>query len=333
MKYVTLSVLLLAALAAGNPTLETYINEFGFDDEGLGWVELHPTFQESPELDMTGWLLTTSTSVCTFAYKMPFYGYLIVDSASLGGGEYGHGTFRLNPAGDTIRMVPDAMHEEYTDEVEFPVLPAGRGRAPMPPDHGSASLAAMYGGWTPVLNWYIDSTPTRGQHNDDYSTITGIVRWGSGHYFDWVDISVLGPMGSSFSNVQSSGETFEAPGLGAGRYQIAACGWYASGESLFYPESVDVGYGETLSGIILDFDQQGVEEGQPPTACSLQPAATVVRGLPSGAVVFDAMGRRVVSAKPGVYFVVTPHPDPLPGGERMKERGEPAVIRKVVITR
>ena len=303
MKYVTLSVLLLAALAAGNPIITTIINEFGFDDDGLGWVELHTAIPEYPEMDMTGWLLTTNTSVCTFAYTMPNYGFLIVDSASLAGGEYGHGTFRLDPAGDTIRMVADQSHPWYTESVVFPVLPAGEGRAPMPPDHGSASLAGVFGGWTPVLNWYIDSTPTPGQMNDDYSTITGTVRWGSGHYFDWVDISVFGSMGSSFSNVWSSGDTFRAPGLGAGRYQIAACGWAWPGESLFYPESVDVGYSETLSGIILDFDPQGVEDGQQPTASSLQPAATVLRGLPLGAVVFDAMGRRVVGTKPGVYFI------------------------------
>lgn len=47
---------------------------------------------------------------------------------------------------------------------------------------------------------------------------------------------------------------------------------------------------------------EGVEEG--PTAQVRMPhAATVVRGLPAGAVAFDAMGRRVVNPKSGVYFV------------------------------
>jgi len=326
MKYVTLSVLLLAALAAGNPIIVTIVNEFGFDDDGLGWVELHPTFQESPELDMTGWLLTTSTSVCTFAYKMPFYGYLIVDSVSLAGGEYGHGTFRLDPAGDTIRLAADQSHPWYNESVAFPLLPAGEGRAPLPPVHGSASLAAMYGGvYTPVVNWYIDSTPTPNQENDDYSTISGIVRWGSGRYFDWVDVSVFGPMGRSFSMVWSSGDTFRAPGLGAGRYQIAACGW-GWGDSLFYPESVDVGYSETLSGIILDFDPPGVEEGQQPTARGSRPAATVMRRLPVDAVAFDAMGRRVLDPKPGVYFVRT---EP----SAVSRQPSAVTVRKVILQR
>ena len=319
MKYITLSVVLLSALAVGNPVIPTIINEFGFDDNTRGWVEVHPSAIVWPGLDITGWLLVTNTSVCTFAYTIPHDGFLIVDSASLAGGEYGSGTFRLDPAGDTIRMVPDARHREYTDRVGFPVLPTGSGRAPMPPAHGSASFADVSGGWPPVKNWYIDSTPTPGHQNDDYSTVAGIVKWGSGHYFDWVDISVFGLMGRSFSNVTASGEAFEAPGLGAGRYQIAACGWYGSGESLFYPESVAVGYSETLSGINLDFDPPGLEEGQQPTACASRPTATVLRRLPPGATVFDASGRRVTNPKSGIYFV----------------RAEPSAVavRKVILQR
>jgi hypothetical protein len=47
----------------------------------------------------------------------------------------------------------------------------------------------------------------------------------------------------------------------------------------------------------------GVEEGLKPQASSHKLQATVVRGVPAGAVVFDAMGRRVLNPKPGVYFV------------------------------
>jgi hypothetical protein len=193
----------------------------------------------------------------------------------------------------------------------------------MPPDHGSASLAVMYGGWTPVVNWYIDSTPTPDQENDDYSTITGIVRWGSGHNFYWVDISVFGPMGSSFSIAYSSGDTFRAPGLGAGRYEVRARG-QPGNVIVSYPESVDVGYSQVVSGINFDFDPQGTEERQQPTACASRPTATVLRRLPPGAVAFDAMGRRVVSAKAGVYFI----------GEGSGARGQGSGrMRKVVVQR
>jgi YVTN family beta-propeller protein len=47
----------------------------------------------------------------------------------------------------------------------------------------------------------------------------------------------------------------------------------------------------------------GIEESPKPQAPSFKPAATVVRGLPAGAIAFDAMGRRVTNPGPGVYFV------------------------------
>jgi DNA-binding beta-propeller fold protein YncE len=58
---------------------------------------------------------------------------------------------------------------------------------------------------------------------------------------------------------------------------------------------------------------------------------TITQSLPPGAVVFDAMGRRVTRAKTGVYFVVTSHPDPLPQGERERTTRAAVGVRKVVI--
>jgi hypothetical protein len=52
-----------------------------------------------------------------------------------------------------------------------------------------------------------------------------------------------------------------------------------------------------------EFTGGAVEEGLAPQAAGRKAMATVVRRLPAGAVAFDAMGRRVVGAKAGVYFV------------------------------
>jgi hypothetical protein len=289
-----------AAIAAANPVAMTFINEFGFDDDSLGWVELHAEPPDGEAVDMTGWLLMTSTSSCTFAYTMPYDGFLVVDSLSLAGGEYGHGTFRLNPAGDSIWIVPDWNHMYYSDEVEFPLLPAGSGRAPMPPDHGSASLMNADEGRRQTINWYIDSTPTRGQDNDDYSTVIGTVTWPPLGIW-YVDVSVSGPMGSSYSTVGGSGYSYLAMGLSAGRYQVVASA--SNGEVLVYPESLDLGYNRTLRGIDFDFIMPGAAEGRQPAAFRSRPEATVVRSLPPGAVAFDATGRRVTNPKSGIYFV------------------------------
>jgi YVTN family beta-propeller protein len=71
-------------------------------------------------------------------------------------------------------------------------------------------------------------------------------------------------------------------------------------------------------------EEVGVEDRWRPAAAPRQFTATVVRGLPPGAVAFDAMGRRVVSAKAGVYFV----------GEGSGARGQGSGrMRKVILHR
>jgi hypothetical protein len=92
------------------------------------------------------------------------------------------------------------------------------------------------------------------------------------------------------------------------------------------------------------------EERQKPTANSLQPTASVIRNVlflpeaPSyklqAASLLDAGGRRVMDLAPGandisrlapgVYFVITPHPVPLPQGEREESTDR---VRKVVVAR
>jgi len=332
----------VAAVAVANPVMMTFVNEFGYDESGQGWVELHaePT---GGGVDMTNWLLMTSTSACTFAYTMPGDGFLVVDSASLAGGEYGHGTFRLNPAGDRIWVVPDAGHTEYSDEVEFPFLPAGVGYAPLPPYGASSAVCNSPEGSVQTINWYIDSTPTPEADNDDYSTVSGVVTWAPGRNFYEVVVSLSGPMGGSVAEVVTSGQSYQAIGLGAGRYAATAYG-YPGYVSVSYPESVDVGYSQVVPGINLDFDPHGVEETPSAERRAPNGVPTIVRGvllLPEAkddrrtatGVLLDALGREVAELKsgandvsrfaPGVYFVRQ-----AASGERSA-----ASVRKVVIQR
>ena len=65
-------------------------------------------------------------------------------------------------------------------------------------------------------------------------------------------------------------------------------------------------------------DMPGIEEGLPQASGHELPP-TVLRRLPPGAVVFDAMGRRVTNPKAGIYFL------------RSAAGGEPLVTRKVII--
>jgi len=75
---------------------------------------------------------------------------------------------------------------------------------------------------------------------------------------------------------------------------------------------------------IYQFYGVGVAESPHMQAPSRKLAATVIRSLPPVVVVFDAMGRRVVSARPGVYFV----------GEGSGARGQGSgPMRKVILQR
>ncbi len=68
----------------------------------------------------------------------------------------------------------------------------------------------------------------------------------------------------------------------------------------------------------------GMEENHVPQAAGRRLAATVVRSLPPGTVVFDAMGRRVRNPRAGIYFLGEGL------GARVQGRGR---MRKVVLQR
>jgi hypothetical protein len=72
----------------------------------------------------------------------------------------------------------------------------------------------------------------------------------------------------------------------------------------------------------------GVQEPSPRASHRTRPVPTVIgraewKSLADGAVVFDAMGRRVTQARPGVYFIV----EEPPASSR-----KPRAVRKVVLT-
>jgi hypothetical protein len=74
---------------------------------------------------------------------------------------------------------------------------------------------------------------------------------------------------------------------------------------------------------ILQFYGEGVEESTKPQAPSRKLEPTILSGASgvkrlASCVVFDAMGRRVVEPKPGVYFV---------------REAQAQAVRKVVVTR
>jgi len=77
--------------------------------------------------------------------------------------------------------------------------------------------------------------------------------------------------------------------------------------------------------IRLEPESLGVAETMNDERGTMNSGATVLRRLPAGAVVFNAIERRAANPKPGVYFV------------RMKGQRDQGIerssVRKVVVTR
>jgi hypothetical protein len=96
---------------------------------------------------------------------------------------------------------------------------------------------------------------------------------------------------------------------------------YFASESVMGSTSVESSYVTWQFWVLVR--HAGVTDGSEHTALGGRSEPAVLRGLPTGAVAFDAMGRRVLAPKAGVYFVRRPE---------VKD-GRPGAMRKVVMTK
>ena len=293
------ALFVVAGAASANPVLLTQISEVGFDSAGHPWVEFgaQPLGDEGYLHDV---LLVTGSSVCTLDFDLGPGEFVVLDSEVVAQGELAHGTFRLNPLADSLMLRSDFIGAE---SVRYPVFPTGLGSAPAPPP--GASVAFYNLGDVGACNWYVDSIPTRGALNDDYSSIGGRVDMDSTLTLELVTVRASGRYGTMFWRKFDTVGEYVLRGLGAGAYLVTM---YARVRELgdfevTYPESVRVGYSQAIGGINFRIPPPGVAEQQQPRALVTRPAATVMRRLPPGATVFDAMGRRVPNPKSGVYFL------------------------------
>jgi hypothetical protein len=249
-------LLFAAAVVAANPFVETYLSEVGIDSAHL-FVEIHCAPMPQA-IDLTGWQILTSTSACTLTYEMQYDEFLVVDSAALALGDIGHGKLRLDQLGDSVFLLDDTGYVE--DHVHFPRYPTGHDSAPLPPATGSVAFWNYDDADGQWMNWYIDSSPTPGWVNDDYSTIAGTVTGTGGETLDEASVAAGGQYGSSGQGLYRQ-TGFSISGLGAGTYQVNA--WaYHNGHNyhVVYPESVAVGYSQVVGGTDIIIPASGVAE-------------------------------------------------------------------------
>jgi hypothetical protein len=251
-------LLFAAAVVAANPVFTTFLSEVSVDSAHQ-FVELHGQPDGQPA-DMNGWQLVTSTSVCTLTCQLQQDSFLVVDSEALAVGDIGHGKLWLNPLGDSVFLL--YRDGSVEDHVHFPRYPTRLDSAPLPPSNGSIAFWNCLEGMGQDMNWYVDSTPTPGRQNDDYSMIAGTITGTDGDTLDEVIVYAAGACGDcSCWLFKQTGYTVK--GLGAGTYKVGAQATHDGHVyNAVYPESVAVGCSETVSGIDFAFDLVGVAETQ-----------------------------------------------------------------------
>jgi hypothetical protein len=243
-------LLFAAAVAAANPVFLSFLSEVSVDSTHQ-FVEFHCGPFGQPA-DMNGWQLVTSTSACTLTCELQWNEFLVVDSEALALGDIGHGTLRLNPSED--RLILFDYRGMAWDSLQYP------GYGVLPPSHGSIAFWNHDDNSGQSRNWYIDSTPTPGSDNDDYSSIAGTVTGTGGITLDEADVYAQGTGGCG-SFYQQTGYTIG--GLGAGTYAVKAWGRYNyQYYEGVYPESVTVGYSQEVVGIDFAIPPAGVAETQ-----------------------------------------------------------------------
>jgi hypothetical protein len=237
--------------------VETYLSEVGVDSSHQ-FVELHCA-PVSQAVDLSGWRILTSSSACTLTYQLQYDEFLVVDSEALAIGDIGRGTLRLNPLGDSVFLLDSTGYVE--DHVHYPRCPTGHDSAPLPPSTGSIAFWNYDDAKGQWMNWYIDSTPTPGEENNDYSRITGTVTGTGGDTLDEVQVYASGAGGYCYCWLHQQ-ISYTVKGLGAGTYKVSVWAYHGHGDSAVYPESVAVGYSETVGGIDFVIPLTGVAETQ-----------------------------------------------------------------------
>ena len=240
MRNCILALCLAAAIAVANPAVPKFLSEVGSDSIRGQWVEIINALG----CDIRGWQITTGQSCCTLECSRPM---LVIDSALLAQGDSVRGTFRFNPQGDIVSL------SGCGEWVSFPSLPAGGSSAPAFPPKGSISCwpsGWYYSGYC----WYVDSSPTPGQYNDDYGAISGALFGAPESLYFFFTVTASGPAAQVGSEVDYHWGTYYLGGLSPGKYWVTAFAcvngdtWSGAAS-----DSIELGYTERRTDVGVYF--------------------------------------------------------------------------------
>ena len=263
-----------------NPIMEAYINEIQVSPDSLERIEIYNP-DDSNWINLSNCQIRTNSGIAIIddSTFIPGNSYFIIDSTNT------NGVFSLDDESDSIFINASNVRGIYS----YPVLPAGYGHGPTPPLNGSVAFYPSFHLYE-YSNWYIDSTPTFGSANDDWSSISGRVLDQDSNLAVYHEITATGPMGGISFYPQ---QPYSLCGLGAGKYWVQARFY---GDWFPYPESIELGYNEHLTGYDIIFPFVVVKE-------EIGKVNTILVNIKSQT--FDVLGRKVESKakiSKGVYF-------------------------------
>jgi len=234
-----------------NPILVTMLHEFQTSPDSLERIELHQTPEQfSTTVNLGGCQIRTRAGIATInqGVILPAGGYITIDSTNTSG------IFSLGDLSDTIALYWSSY---LLDRVTYPRSTAIWYSVPTPPYGGSSCLyRTPYSFPWDMINWYIDSTPTFGFVNDNWSSISGRVLNAQGQPVigNFVQASSLTDISCAYTD---SFGNYIIAGLGAGKYWVTVWAHVQVGN---YPESVYVGYSQTIPNINISLPISGIEQ-------------------------------------------------------------------------
>ncbi|MCX7784618.1 MAG: T9SS type A sorting domain-containing protein [candidate division WOR-3 bacterium] len=256
MRLSVICLLLFFSAVNANPIIITYINEIQTAPDNQEAIELHLTpYGFSYPINIGGWTIQSRAGMATInpGIIIPLDGYVIINRSNT------TGIFQLNETIDTISLYNNFGW--LSDRVIWPYDPTNWQTIPTPPYNGSACLyrspawSSMY--WDRI-NWYIDSTPTIGLPNDNWSSISGTVLNSQGQPLINRPVEADGPTGGMTCLTDSNGN-YTIAGLGQGKYWITV--WNSSNQPAgSYPDSVYVGYSQNVSGINITIPTMSIKK-------------------------------------------------------------------------
>jgi hypothetical protein len=285
MRYLMI-LLMPSIIALANPIFDAYITEIQASPDSLERIEVfNPNYDYV--WDLSNCQIRTNAGIAIINDST----FIQPESYFVIGHNNTQGVFSLNDTSDSIVVNAHFVEGVY----KYPALPAGYEHGPTPPFNGSVALYTYSLGEPDFSNWYIDSTPTFGMENDDWSSISGRVLDQDSNPAYYHEISATGPMGG-ISYYTFSKEPYCLQGLAAGKYWVQARfsnNWYA------YPESIELGYNEHLAGYDIIFPFDAVHE-------EIRKEKTIPLTMKNQ--IYDILGREVESKaiiSKGVYFKTT----------------------------